>query len=419
MKILWFTNTPCSASAKLSPGLNQGGWLSSLEKELTKQQNIELHIAFYYTTAIDPFLHNNVWFYPVVRKNSRSRIQRYKARLFKQDNDTTEIQELNKIVKQVNPDLIHAHGTEENFGLIQQYTSIPVVISIQGLLSPYLEKYFSGIPYHIANKFNSLKSKILLKSAKYHFHRYRNNSIREREILKISKNIIGRTAWDKRVTRILAPNSNYFVGQEMLRSTFYQNSWQKNQFGKKIRIITISSDPVYKGFETIVKTAKLLSEYPNFEFEWQVAGLNVNSEIVSLTKKWLQLNLADIGIKTVGSKNETEINDLLASADIYCQVSHIENSPNSLCEAMLVGVPSIASYAGGTNTILENGKEGILVQDGDPYVLAGAIHELSRDFNKAEFYAKNAKSRACERHNKKNIVSDLIDTYQTIIKQSI
>ncbi|WKK66462.1 glycosyltransferase family 4 protein [Lutimonas zeaxanthinifaciens] len=419
MKILWFANTPCSASEKLTSSLNRGGWLSALEYELSKKENLELHVAFYYSESTDPFLHNNVWFYPIVRKNSSSKIQRYKARLFKQNYDIDEIQELNRILNQVNPDLIHVHGTEENFGLIQYHTSIPVVISIQGILSPIVEKFFSGIPFYLTRKYNSLKSKILLKSGKYDFQKLSKDSIREREILRICKNIIGRTDWDKRVTRILAPNSNYFVGQEMLRPSFYENTWQKKRVEKKIRIITVMSNSVYKGFECIVKTANILSKYPGFDFEWQVIGLNIKSEIVFLTQEWLKINPENVDIRLFGEKNETEIVDLLLSADIYCQVSHIENSPNSLCEAMILGLPAIASFAGGTNSILENGKEGTLVQDGDPYSFAGAIQELSEDFEKSSLYSKNAQKRANKRHDKQRIIMDLIKTYHTIINQSL
>ncbi|MDN3641807.1 glycosyltransferase [Lutimonas halocynthiae] len=420
MKILWFANTPCSASEKLTPGLNRGGWLSALEHELSKKDNLELHVAFYYSESTEPFLHNNVWFYPIFLKNSGSKIQRYKARLLKKDhNNNAEISQLMAIVEQINPDVIHVHGTENNFGLVQYHSTIPVVISMQGILSPYVEKFYSGIPFYITRKLNSLRSKILLQSANYEFQKLRKNSIREREILRICKNIIGRTDWDERVTRILAQNSNYFVGQEMLRPSFYEKIWQKTQFEKKIRIVTVSSNSVYKGFETIVKTANILSKYRDFDFEWQVIGLNEKSEIVLLTQKWLKIKPENICIKLFGEKNETEIVDLLLSADIYCQVSHIENSPNSLCEAMILGLPSIASFAGGTNSILENGREGILVQDGDPYSFAGAIQELSADFEKSSRYSKNSRNRAYERHDKQRIVMELIDTYQTIINQKI
>ena len=418
MKILWFTNTPCSAIEKLNLSSNRGGWLMTLEQELTRHKNLELYVAFYHIKEIDPFIYHNTWFYPIKRKNSGSKLQRYFARLLTdENNDKTEIKQLLSIVEQVNPDLIHIHGTEDNFGLIQHYTKIPVVVSIQGVLSSCVEKLFSGIPLQIANKYGSTINKILVKSAKYEYKNIKQKSIRERDILKISKNIIGRTDLDKRVTQVLAPNSNYFVGQEILRSSFYQKSWQKKQFGKKIQIITISSNGVYKGFETIVKTANILLDYPNIDFEWLVIGLHKKSEIVLLTQKWLKIYSEKI--KFTGEKTESEIVDLLISADIYCQVSHIENSPNSLCEAMILGLPIIASFAGGTNSMLENGKLGILIQDGDPYSLAGAILELSTDFDKAKRLANEAKLLALKRHEKNAIVSQLIQTYQTILEKNI
>lgn len=417
MKILWFTNTPCSASERLTPGFNRGGWLSSLEQEFGKRKDIELHIGFYHTEQIDHFLYNNTWFYPLKRRNSSSKVQRYFSRLLKmENNDRDEINQLLKIVDFVKPDLIHVHGTEDNFGLIQNYLQTPVVISLQGILSPYVEKFFSGIPQNIAFKYNSIRSKILFNSSKNKYHSFEVNSLREKKMLSISKNIIGRTEWDKRISRVLAPESHYYKGQEMLRPSFYTHSWQKNKFDKKIKIVTVSSNGVYKGFETIIKTARILSEYPNFDFEWLVIGLQKNSEIVLLTQKWLKINSNSLNINLLGEKNEIEIVDILLNADIYCQVSHIENSPNSLCEAMILGMPIIASYAGGSSTILENKKEGILVQDGDPYVLAGTILEVSSSFEKAKEYGRMARINAMKRHDKTNIVDKLIENYNNIIK---
>ena len=66
--------------------------------------------------------------------------------------DNRLIPKLLKVVKESQPDLIHVHGTEECFGLIQSFCKIPIVISLQGILSPYTEKFFSGIPQSIAIK---------------------------------------------------------------------------------------------------------------------------------------------------------------------------------------------------------------------------------------------------------------------------
>lgn len=110
--------------------------------------------------------------------------------------------------------------------------------------------------------------------------------------------------------------------------------------------------------------------------------------------------------------------DLMQRADIFVQTSHIENSPNSLCEAMLMGMPIVATFAGGTASMLENNEEGRLVQDGDPYVLAGVIMEIASNFDSAKNMGDKAAARAKIRHNPERICKQLNDVYSMIIKSA-
>ncbi|HOS17097.1 MAG TPA: glycosyl transferase family 1, partial [Bacteroidales bacterium] len=64
--------------------------------------------------------------------------------------------------------------------------------------------------------------------------------------------------------------------------------------------------------------------------------------------------------------------------------------------------------------ILKDKEEGILVQDGDPYAMVGAIYELINDIEKAIFYGKNARITALKRHNKKDIVNAIYTIYKSI-----
>ena len=99
-------------------------------------------------------------------------------------------------------------------------------------------------------------------------------------------------------------------------------------------------------------------------------------------------------------------------------VSHIENSPNNLCEAMILGMPCLATSAGGTSSILKDKEEGIIIQDGDPWVMAGAILELYRNSKMALEYGEKARITALKRHDKETIVNNLIQTYEIIIKET-
>ena len=50
---------------------------------------------------------------------------------------------------------------------------------------------------------------------------------------------------------------------------------------------------------------------------------------------------------------------LFANSHIF-HSSYIENSPNSVGEAQMVGVPVVASRVGGTDSMVEHGKTGFM-----------------------------------------------------------
>jgi len=157
-----------------------------------------------------------------------------------------------------------------------------------------------------------------------------------------------------------------------------------------------------------------LKQHSKLSFRWIVIGLHKQSVIVKLVRGVTGEDPGTLQIQLPGPKSESEILDILSSADMYCQVSHIENSPNSLCEAMLFGMPVLATYAGGTGSLIENGTDGLLVQDGDPYAMAGAVLELANDFLIASSYGVNARVKALGRHDKRTITSGLVEIYREI-----
>jgi glycosyltransferase involved in cell wall biosynthesis len=415
MKILWFTNTPCSLSRKYNPNIVSGGWMEALENKLNTSQEVELYISFYDAKKSDPVKYGNSEYYPVLRE--RNYLLEIIKRLFSYKNDDkVELPRLQEVVEKIKPDIIHIHGTEENFGLLQKYVSQPVVVSIQGIVNPLNEKFFSGIPSEIAKKNETLISRLLLRTQSKSFVQFKSIAKRELEILYASKNVIGRTNWDRRVSSILAENRNYYHIDELLRSEFYSKKWNSDNFSsKEIRIITVSSNNIYKGFETIVKAAQILSNLKDVKFSWQIIGLSENDSIVKMTLSWLKIKVEDVNIKLLGKMNPDKFIPLMQESNIFCQTSHIENSSNSLCEAMYLGMPIVASFAGGTDSMLENNKEGILVQNGDQFAIAGAIVELKMNAEKTIEMAENARKRAIKRHDPEKITNELIDLYKAII----
>ncbi len=418
IKVLWFTNTPSGASKILSHTNFFGGWLNSLEKELAKSKSIDLSICFYYKKKINCISANNVTYFPIKRKILSNKFLLVCSNIFNYSDDKRELIELKKIVEIVNPDIIHIHGTEDNFGLLtNSISNIPIIISIQGLLNPYLEMYYNGIPKFYSIFYEPIRNFLFFSSTFWNFRSFKKNSLRELKILKNTRYIIGRTKFDKSVTRLLAPNSVYFENNEILRDAFYKNKFPNKKIKGSIKVVSIISNGHYKGLETLVKSFYYLKRNTDLKISWNVIGLSKSDSYVKFTFNYLGISLKNSEIKFLGRKKPKEILNIFNLSDVYCQSSHIENSSNSLCEAMISGIPIIASFAGGTSSLFNDKSEGLLYQSGDSFSLAGCLMQINTNYENAISKAKLAKNRAISRHDKKTISENLIYIYDEIIKK--
>ncbi|HHX67036.1 MAG TPA: glycosyltransferase family 4 protein [Gallicola sp.] len=416
MKILWFSNTPANGEEYIKYESLGGGWLKSLDKQL--QEKVELHIAFYHPHILKPFKYKKTYYYPINSGNFYFNL--IKKVFSNKIKDEEDLQIYLSLIKRIKPDLIHIQGTENPFGCIIGKISIPIVVSIQGNITIYEHKYFSGIEKKYFRKLIfPLNRKTLLNGFFPFINKYKMFSklkeIEQRNLLNC-KYIIGRTSWDKRISTIFSPFSEYFYCSEILRDTFYTKEWTPHNREKIIIHSTNANNP-YKGFEIICHTINILNGL-NINFEWQVAGIKNDDLINKITKKKLNNNYPRKNLKLLGSLTENQLVNSLLYADIYVMTSHIENSPNNLCEAMILGMPCIATFVGGTSSLLKDGEEGILIQEGDPWVTAGAILELIRNRDKAIKYGQNARNKALIRHNKDLILDNLIQIYKTIIEKN-
>lgn len=414
MRVLWFTNTSCNASEYLGEGPVGGGWLRALDHAL--QQKVELHVAFYHPKARETFKYKSGTYYPISKGNWK--VKAILGIFWRQTTNTQDQEKYLQIIDNVKPDIIHIHGTENAFGCIIPLAKVPVVVSIQGCMTVYHHKFLSGyslreLSISILYRGRGIRQFIRNRSFNRAYRDFAKLKNREQQNLKPSKHIIGRTNWDRRIASILAPTSSYYHGDEMLREVFYTNTWTSGGQDKFI-IHSTTSNSAYKGFETICETLYILRVERKLDIIWQVAGLKPGDSIVEVTKFKLGSKYPWTGLTFLGSLDETKLVESMCKASIYVSPSHIENSPNSLCEAMILGMPCIATYAGGTSSIIEDGKEGILVQDGDPWAMAGSILELHKNPSLALQYGRKARERALRRHDRERVVDSYIDIYKTI-----
>ena len=407
MKILWFTNTP-SLYKKQKKGYNGGGWIESLEQIISDRNDIELAVSFYHPDGCFKIKKEETTYYPIPLYNSI--FKKLKQYILYNRCDKTEVNYYLKIIEDFKPDIIHVFGSEQSFGLLTLYTKIPVVIHLQGILNPYLNAYYppgsNQIDLIKQNFFKPLKIFNLVRGMSV----FKHNTKRESIILKNCKYYMGRTEWDKSIASLYAPNSTYFYCGEVLRDIFYSaKAWQKKK-GTKLKLVSTISKTSYKGFDLILKTAKLLKEFSEIDFEWNVFGINEYKQ----WEKKLRIDCEQVNIFLKGVASSETLVKNIQSGDIFIHPSYIDNSPNSICEAQMIGIPVISTNIGGISSLIENDKTGYLFPTNDPYTLFTRIVEIKRNKKDALRISKYARNEAILRHDKEKIKNDLLTVYDHI-----
>lgn len=406
MRVLWFSVTPSLFNSK-SNNHNGGGWIASLEQIVRKEPTIDLGVAFNFSDSDFKCEREGVSYYPIPSFQP-SRIQR----LFGKSGKEAMIAYCLHIIDDFRPDLIQIFGSENDFGLLCQRTHVPVVIHMQGCLPPYHNALF---PVGM-NKYDFF----FTKGLSWHFRwmgirsepSFRKHAEQEIQTIQHCRYFMGRTEWDKGLVSLFNPDAAYFHCEEALRDSFLKATkrWSPPK-DKKIRIISVISNPWYKGMDLVLKTANLLKCFTNLDFVWRIYG----TRNVRFYEQKYGIRATEVNVKMMGTASKDELVDALCASTLYVHPSYIDNSPNSVCEAQFLGLPVLAANVGGLSSIVHDGETGILFPANAPYTLANLIKQLSADPERCQVLSIAAIAQATERHNPENIRKTLLNIYQTIL----
>ncbi|MBN1180698.1 MAG: glycosyltransferase family 4 protein [Bacteroidales bacterium] len=418
MKVLWFTNTT-SLYEQGNHNYHGGGWIDSLEKLLREKNEVELAVSFFHPNHNGRVEQNGRTYYPIKRASGKYKPLKtiFNNLAGSIENANEFVPELMKVVEHFKPDVIHVFGTEGIFGLIQSHTKVPVIIHLQGLINPIKNAYYpAGF-----DKYGFLCSwQYVLKNLKgsspfFGCQKFTNQAIREQKHFLDSRYVMGRTQWDRQVSKLLAPQSEYFHVDEVLRPLFYNVKRKCKQPNQVISIVSTLSPTLYKGIDVVLKTAELLKKVTKVDFEWKIVGLKDDDLLLRHFEKKLKISHKNNHIICMGSQVSDQLVKLLSDADLFVHPSYIDNSPNSVCEAQMLGLPVIACNVGGVGTLIKNGETGMLVPSNGVFELAHIINDFSLVAEKYLEIGQKARHAAMERHDKKKIEAQLMNAYNSII----
>ncbi len=332
-----------------------------------------------------------------------------------------------KIFEIIKPDIIHEYGTEKshNIYVSQAAKDIPIVVSLQGLLSEYQHHYYAGIDFHTMLRYTPIRD-IIRPSGFFSGKRdFIKRSKIEKEILLKTKYVEGRSTWDRVSALNINSNLKYYFCPRMLRRPFYEcTKWDINKIDNHTVFISQGNYPIKGVHFVFMAVQKLVDKYPDIRIV--VTGNDMFEKMKGIQRHFrtgYQRYLFDLAKKTgvldrieyVGFKNADEMAELLKKTHVAVIPSSIENAPNSLAEAMLVGTPCIASFVGGNMDMLKHDEEGYLYCYNEPNMLAEYIDRIFLSVELANKFSNNARLTALKRHDPNELVDKLINIYNSII----
>jgi glycosyltransferase involved in cell wall biosynthesis len=419
MNILWIVNTIFPAPSKIL-GLSNpvlGGWMYGLAMQIKTTSKINLAVATTYSGKDLKHLEiEGIIYYLIPSKPS---ITYCKELEFEWD----------KICNEFKPDLVHIHGTEFTHGLacMRAFPTLKYVISIQGLVSVISNYYYEGIKRWDILKNITIRDIVRLDTILQAKTKFIKRGKFEKEYFLRTNHVIGRTNWDYAHAKKLNPNVEYHFCNESLREIFYTASkWDINQKSDYTIFISQANYP-FKGLHQVLKAVALLKK--DFDkIRIRIAGSNIIDTKTftarlkiggygSYIKKLIEKLGIQENILFLGSLNEEKMIREIQNCHIFICSSSIENSPNSLGEAQLLGVPCIASFVGGIPDMVKQEETGLLYRFEEIEMLAENIIKIFNNDDLALQLSNNSIKHALIRHNSSINTGQTIDIYDKIINQ--
>lgn len=425
MRVLWLCNImlPIIAQKLGYEASNKEGWLTGLSGALLahrEESGICLGVCFPMDTGKEDvrfFGETDGISYYGFREDVKNP-ERYEQAL---------VGRLKSITQDFNPDIVHCFGTEypHTLAMTKVVSKEKILIGLQGMCGECAAAYMADLPERIRNRFllrDFLKhDNIALQQKKFAMR-----GQQEAEAIKGAGHLAGRTEFDRRVSGSINPKARYHVLNETLRPVFYKHKWQFAHC-TPYRIFVSQGNYPLKGLHYLLWAMPgILARFP--ETTVYVAGDDITrfqtlKEKLKISSygKYLRDEICRCGLQDkvffLGRLSAEEMCEAYLQSHVFVSASSMENSPNSVGEAMLLGMPVVSSKVGGTESLMTDEKEGLFYPHQDTAALTAAVCRIFEDASFAGKLGEQARERAALTHDPDTNYRQLTEIYQAMAKK--
>lgn len=187
--------------------------------------------------------------------------------------------------------------------------------------------------------------------------------------------------------------------------------------GDSQNILSIGRLVEKKGHHILMQAfQKIRGKFPNATLTIIGRG-GLEEYLISLAN---QLNLGD-SFRLLNHLPKDQVREQMTNADIFCAASleaadgDVEGIPNTLKEAMAIGVPVISTNHAGIPELITNNKEGVLVQENNVDELADALEFMLSNREIWETYTVAARQKVEQKFNLSQQLQQQAEFYDELV----
>ena len=417
MKVLWVVNSTLNdLSMDLFGKPSNGLWMDALLSDFRGRKDYEIVVATTLPRRDSYRLQTeNITYYALPDDYP----------LLYNENKPGNIQAWKTLIETEKPDLIQVWGTEFTHGLcaLRAADGIPSVIYMQGLLKSIAEKYRAGISERDLKKTRTLRDLLRRDSVLQQQAKFFAGAKKEAEMLRLAGNIISENEWCNSAVRAIVPKVKVYDCPLSVNKVFSEYRWDVRKV-ERHSIICTASGYTIKGLHCLLRAVAALKDaYPDIKL--YVPGKKMVAE--KGLRAWLrkdgytnyiermirEKNLAE-NIIWLGNLPQEKLAAEYAKRQVFVMPSSIENHSSSLKEAMIVGMPCVASAVGGIPEYVRNGESGFLYPFSDISALADCIRRIFEDDELATRLGNAAREDMQKLHGGEHLLERVTEIYQSM-----
>lgn len=251
-----------------------------------------------------------------------------------------------RLLRRIQPDVVHAWGSEKGAALVASRLGWPYVVTVQGLMSWYAET----VPLNRYERFATFLERLSLPRAPV--------------VTTESRFAVG-------YLREKFPNLR-IAQVEHAPAPLFSTVRRAPQLDP-LRLLFVGEFGFRKGADLILRALDTLAEEFAFELvvigPWRPAMRELLATLPRLRDRVITRN----------GLTPSEVADEMARATMMIFATRADTSPNAVKEAVVAGLPVVASAVGGILDYVQDGKNGLLFPSGDLAGLIAAARAAFRD----------------------------------------